>query len=358
MWLKRRDRFVLNPQETRLKKWLPVLSEERDFSFREDIEVEWAHYWPRKSIVNTKVIYFTRDPRDALYSRYRRESPDATFEEFLDFPDSFTLLDKIDTWCLFHEAWLQWSALSLYRFEDYKMNAPATLRAVLKDIGLVFPDNAIDEATRRSSFDRAAAAEQRYRQLNPQDTEIINRASQVGSWKDPSLVKPIAKITERCRGIMVPLGYVSESAGSKLPSYLPHSKLLPIYAELKVAPAFWERENDGCEEKRLAEIVALAMRLTPTLMDKHRLERYERLALLDSLDDFMRRLARAQRSKLTEIWSELAGLPRSLKRAHRFLLKCRFRTRYGIKILVRTLMATKTRYRKRSDIDTGIRIEG
>lgn len=334
MWIKKDEHFVLSPHETALRKWLPVLSEEETFRFREDVEVEWAHIWPTKAMAGAKIVYFIRDPRDALFSRYRRESPDVAFREFLDFPDSQTLLDKIDTWCLFNEAWLQQPDLVVCRFEDYKRDARATLQAVLDRIGFVVGKEAVEEAVLRSGFERAAAAERRYRETNPQDTQIINRASQVGSWRDPSLENEMAEITERCRGLLPRFGYTADVSSACLPSYRPNSDLLRFYRNLRVSPCFWDRPVDGREKRRVMAAFELAVEVSVETLDTHRLERYERWQLLNGLDEFVRAAAAWQHKRIGQIKTGSGTLPGILWSLGQYLARRRIRVPRMLKVTV------------------------
>lgn len=340
MWIKKGEHFALSPHEAALKKWLPVLSEEETFRFRKDIEVEWAHVWPTGLTAGAKIVYFIRDPRDALFSRYRRESPDVTFREFLDFPDSQTLLDKIDTWCLFNEAWLQQPDLIVCRFEDYKRDARATLQAVLDRIGFVVGKDAIEAAVLRSGFERAAAAERRYRETNPQDTQVINRASQMGSWKDPSLENEMVEITERCRGLLFHFGYAAETASASLPSYSPNSDLLWFYRNLGVPPGFWDRPVDGREKRRARAAFELSMEVSVETFDTHRLERYERWQLLNGLDEFVRAAAAWQHKRLGQIKTSSGALPGVLWNLGQFLARRRIRVPRVLKAVVINAIGT------------------
>lgn len=331
MWIKDGERFTLNPHEVALKKWLPVLSEEEAFSFREDVEVEWAHIWPTGATAGAKIVYFIRDPRDALFSRYRRESPDVTFREFLDFPDSQTLLDKIDTWCLFNEAWLQQPDLFVCRFEDYKQDARATLQSVLDGIGLAADPAALDQAVLRSGYERAAAAEKRYREANPRDKQIINRAGEVGSWKDPSLESEMADITVRCQYLLSRFGYATDGVTTSPPSYRPISDLLGFYRNLSVPAGFWDRPVDGREKYRAMTTFELAMDVSVEMFDTHRLERYERWQLLNGVDEFVRAAAAWQSARIGLVKAQSGALPRVLWNFGQYLAKRRIRIPRALK---------------------------
>jgi hypothetical protein len=59
----------------------------------------------------------------------------SVLEIFYDVPDHMTLLDKVDNWNLFCEAWLKQKPRvdwHLVKFEDYRSDAEETLRDVIK----------------------------------------------------------------------------------------------------------------------------------------------------------------------------------------------------------------------------------
>jgi len=183
MWRREKGRWLLNPHELLLRKWLPALSDHESFDFRGDIEVQWMHEWRSDKYADSQIIYFVRDPRDAIYSRYKREGSQLTFAEFAAFPDVSTLLDKVVNWKLFNEGWLSHPRLTVVRFEDYKADAERTLRQVLHALGLEYGPSDIDRAVRNSTYDRAAAAERTYRAEHPDDIQIVNRSGRPMEWQ-------------------------------------------------------------------------------------------------------------------------------------------------------------------------------
>ncbi len=288
MWLRAGDYWKLNPEEQVLKKWLPTLSETELFRFRGDFEVEWAHIWPTGETRGSRVMYFIRDPRDAFFSRYKREAPRASFEDFLEFPDAFTLLDKFDSWNLFSESWLAQPDIAVFRFEDYKMNPHETLDHVLDYCGIEAGDDEIADAVRRSSFESAAKAEKLYREQHPEDAQIINRASQIGSWKETSLSEITDRIVDNCGWVMNRLGYeIDNTAGARECSYLPHSGKLGGYANLDVGNEFWNRSEDGREAARVAGTITLIDNIDRDILDAYHVQGYDRWQLLTGLKQFL-----------------------------------------------------------------------
>lgn len=290
MWVPARGGgYTLNPVENHLKKWLPILSARETFDFRDDIEVEWAHQWPTRRHAGHRIIYFVRDPRDAIFSRYRRESPDLSFEEFLDFPDPQTLHDKIDTWSMFNELWLQQPDVRAFRFEDYKSDARKTLEAILAYVGLRVNEAVLTQALENSTFEKAAHAEKKYREDNPQDAQLINRASQVGGWKVSDDAACIARITRQTAGLLERLGYEADQAVARN-SYQPQAAVLGFYRQLTAPADFWWGGRAGDATGGLSESTDRLLRFVGTL-DDDRLRRsglapYEIHVLLRSLDEF------------------------------------------------------------------------
>jgi Sulfotransferase domain len=280
--------YTLNPAETRLKKWLPILSSRQTFDFRKNIEIEWTHHWPTVRHQAHRIIYFVRDPRDALLSRYRRESPEMTFGKFLDFPDPYTVRNKIDTWCLFNEVWMRQSNFRFFRFEDYKQDANRTIRDILHFVGIQAEEREIMDALENSTFEQAAIAEKKYREQYPDDTELINRASQVGSWQSSDETANIARIAEGTGGLLAYFGYEQQVKAFKR-SYMPHASVLDFYKHLPVASSFWHVESDDRDiGVNRTQVLQFVLSLDEDLLKKSGYSAYETFALLQGLEELMR----------------------------------------------------------------------
>lgn len=281
---------MLNPVENHLKKWLPILSGRETFHFRDDIEVEWAHHWPARRHAGHKIVYFVRDPRDALFSRYRRESPGMSFQEFLEFPDPHTLLDKIDNWCLFSELWMSQPDVRHFRFEDYKQDARRTLEDVLDFLGLHVDEPALLAALEGSTFEKAAQAEKKYREANPADEQLINRASQVGNWRASDEAACIADIAGKAASLLSRFGYEPGAADAR-GVYLPQAEVLGFYRRLAVSDTFWRSLHDVQDASQratgqAARLMQFMQTLNDDLLRRSGLTHYEIHILLQSLDEF------------------------------------------------------------------------
>lgn len=208
MWIKTECGYVLTKEENILKQWLPILSLKKSFFFREDIEVQWTHEWPQEKFEGHKIIFFTRDPRDSLYSRYKRESPNLAYDEYINFLDDKSLLDKIDNWVLFHLSWIQNSNLKIFSFEDYKKDAYLTLNSILSWIKVDFNENMKVEAIKNSTSEIASLAEKRYLETTNIEDKV-NQGGIVGRWKEnyDETCNVSISIEQRASFLMSKLGY-------------------------------------------------------------------------------------------------------------------------------------------------------
>lgn len=241
MWRCCGDAFVLHPDEAKLKKWLPALSRHSSFRFRDGIELEWAHAWAHSSFSGKKVIFFVRDPRDTLFSRYKRERANIEFGEWLSLPDSFTLLDKVRTWCIYNRLWLDLAESGtcpdflIFRFEDYKRDPLQSLSRLLAFIGVEFDIASMQAAIAESTSEKAMEAERSYLRANAgSDGLTINRGGMVGQWNslyDQAAAQTIASV---CADIIWRLRYSDTPSDQSPPEYVPG----PVF--LNCAP-FWSR---------------------------------------------------------------------------------------------------------------------
>jgi len=215
LWVPFGAGFVLNRHNNHLAKWLPVLGGRRVFNFRQGIEVQWTHEWPNTSHQNLKIIYFARDSRDALFSAFKRDSLEFNFDDYVRFPDVFSLLDRIDNHRIHAESWLSLPNVTVVRFEDYKRDAVGTLRYVLSAIGVDVSDVDVERAVNSSTFEKAAAAERRYRERHPEDSRFICRSGTAGEYQNNVADKStIQEIEDRCRPLLLRLGYPVADSGA------------------------------------------------------------------------------------------------------------------------------------------------
>ncbi len=290
MWLREAGgRWRLHPRASALEKWLPILSRESTFAFREIPPILHVQRLPMRAEAHGQVILFVRDLRDALHSLYRRTQPELTWQEFISWPHAETLLDAIDHWRLFIECWMAQSPLFIGRFEDYKADASALLCRVLQALRVECTSEEIARAVSHSSYAAAAAAEVRYRQAHPHDQQVVNRAGKVGEWETLSELRPTIHEMERRAGrLLQRLGYDVVNT----PEFAEHWNSLAItcelssFASIDVPSAILDAIPGSPAETDVAERHRFAEQLTRERLQQARLETEESRVLLRHLEEF------------------------------------------------------------------------
>jgi hypothetical protein len=135
MWRYTKGHYTLTPWHDYGKAWLPSLSAREYFRFDLELKVHFLHHWPHKRFAGAKIIFFDRDPLDAIHSAYRRFPGNISFNGFASILDAYTLLDQGEMNALFYRAWLSQSRVKRFRFEDYKADPVKTLSSVLEYSG-------------------------------------------------------------------------------------------------------------------------------------------------------------------------------------------------------------------------------
>lgn len=306
MWQYKDGGWTVTSHQQVLKKWLPVLSRKDSFAFRDDLEVRWTHEWPSDTTRQQEIVFFVRDPRDALYSRFRREETDLTFGEYLWFLDPWSLLDKIDNWILFFRSWAMCERVHVVRFEDYKADAIATLGKTLKALGIKVSDADIHRAVEESTFEKAAAAEAQYRQEHPEDEQVINRKGMPREWSaTPDFKVEMEKVSRRCGYLLEELGYVSLEDKSGEPDFTQHAQLVRSLADVSSHLTFPKRmhEADRVEPGPIGRVCEFAVGVTPALMDRAGLKPNERQQLVQEVDRYLTQICEIARHRRNTIQS-------------------------------------------------------
>jgi len=296
MWKKNGENYVLTGREQLLKKWLPALTDHDTFNFRDDVEVQWLHEWPSSKFSDCEVIFFVRDPRDAMYSRYKRENPAQSLRDFIEFPDVQTLLDKVDNWSFFNKCWLAHPKASVFRFEDYKKSAEKTLISILDALELDYSDGEIQQAVNCSTYDRAAKCEEEYRKQHPEDQEIINRGGRPGEWKASGQESWLVDlIEERCGDLLEHYGYERSSSSNvgvrTAPSGLPNIHTLQFFQDICFPDEIPSIASSEDSKRNIARIASITDRLINgkiTVTDlANNIREHEVYYLIESLEEFV-----------------------------------------------------------------------
>lgn len=172
-WNEFDGRFQLRSGKEQLRRWLPALSDpERHFNFRSEIEVNWSHNWINGENIANKTIFFTREPKSALFSGYKRlGSTRLSFYDYLNEIDPQWLLNRMQLWNLFHGLWSLHPDIKVFLFEDYKTNAIETLKTVIEFLQISgIKQEELERAVEASSFEIAKRSEEKY--LKEQDVKV------------------------------------------------------------------------------------------------------------------------------------------------------------------------------------------
>lgn len=285
MWQYRDGRHKLNVKLDMLKKWLPSLYRYEDFIFRPDIEVEYVQDFATPKWNDSAAIYFVRDPRDALYSAYRRIRPELSFDDYLNMPNPYTLLNQVDNWSAHVQSWQQVSGIHFFRFEDYKADAREVLVNVLQALKIDASDTDIDRAVKESSFKKAQQAEQQYHREYPKDDEVANRAGKIGDWKErPEVVAAMRRIEHGTGAVMEELGYQSDYRSTPtVASDVPQKQRLNFFHHILQSPTVTSIVGNVDAER---ELVDFARRVDAEQLRRSRFSPNDIRTLLDSLKEY------------------------------------------------------------------------
>lgn len=199
--------------------------------------------WPRFVKTHLTPEYFTsrpllgawvlvRDPRDALYSRYRfrvdyaQDPADLAAESFVDWlrlPGPAGL-SPIDDWNHLYGSWLDEArgkqSPTATRFEDLKADPASTLCLALRNFGIAAKPHEVLAAVERSSFSSMRAHEERNSgpASGPAPKQRIMRKGKPGEWREwitpelTDLFSPTHKVASR-------YGYrITDTTVSKAPT--------------------------------------------------------------------------------------------------------------------------------------------
>jgi hypothetical protein len=296
MWIAKDDhRFALNPKAGALKQFLPALTRRAEFRFRDDFSVEYVQDFPPRLLDERPRVLVVRDPRDAIYSSYRRGAPALTFADFLHLPNPGTLLDRSAHWALFIAAWLAVPGIHVIRFEDYKRDAEATLRSVIAAIGLNCAEGDIADAVRLSSFERARDAERALRGQFPNHGQVANRSGKVGEGREqPEVQASLSEIEGPAATVLRALGYAVQvpvvrdvfAAARLSAAFLAFFETVRLPAAVTSAPV-----DIVASEHILFALLAFAHRVDADLLSRVGMPPAEVRTLLDSLAEFTGRYA-------------------------------------------------------------------
>jgi hypothetical protein len=180
----------------------------------------------------------------------------------------------------------------LYRFEDYKADAEGLLTRIVRDLGLAVSPADVARAAAESTFEKARAAERRYRAAHPRDEQVAIRAGQVGEWRTATGPLELSREIERRLGpLLTALGYTVQTDQTAAPSTdgLSHLRFLAVFEQIDLPTELRARAlaTDPMQCPRLPELLRFASAVDADLLARARLHPAEARTLLDSLQEYV-----------------------------------------------------------------------
>ncbi|KAA9133215.1 sulfotransferase [Marinihelvus fidelis] len=201
-------RIRVSPDPSGFETLMPELRRGQILAWRTDVIPRFHHCSPAQSPPRPRTIWIVRDPRDCLYSAWRREKT-ASFARFLSaewrYPGE-SALTYITRFCT---AWL--SALPaldglLVRFEDLKRSPGKSLLRVSEYLGLGDVLASSTHPRKLVDWNRARKAESRLpERLRAPFT--VNRAGQPEEWRESWDSETTRVLNDEFFSLLERLGY-------------------------------------------------------------------------------------------------------------------------------------------------------
>jgi len=211
MWCKsvHEQGWALREEYSWFKAVLPSLNVKQSHTFYPPQVVYWTHR-PLEEIPESHskdiTIVIVRDPRDAIYSMWRRNYSHMSFEDYLDvrMPPYFS--NRIEAWVDYYAPWTN-SKHTVIRFEDLKLKTEKIFRGLLNEMEVVRSDEEIRHAVEASSFDIAKKNESFYMNGETRQGALV-RAGLVYEWKsDVERLPHSSRIEDLTRPLLRKFGY-------------------------------------------------------------------------------------------------------------------------------------------------------
>jgi hypothetical protein len=231
-WEDAEGKFRLRPGREILQRWLPALSDDmRLFDFRSDFEITWSHNWISSENLDHKTVFFTREPKTALFSGYKRLGPTSlSFYDYLNEIDPQFLLNRMQIWNLFHGLWSSHPKVKFFLFEDYKKDAIKTLKSVIEFLKVDgIKQKELVRAVEASSFKKAKRSEEKYLSQIQKKQTLMVREGSINLEEEISEKRAYDLIDLHCLFL-----FESIKSGESLGDFLRNSELNShVYAYLK-----------------------------------------------------------------------------------------------------------------------------
>lgn len=217
-------RFRYRRADEGWRRLLPGLRDQRVFEFRARPLPRVGHHWPRQ-YRPLPAILVVRDPRDALYSAWRRERKlgalpaEVPFIDFINAPFRHWPLSWAGYLALHAQSWLRQIERDgglVLRFEDFKLQPLEEAQRVLDFLRI---------RIRPGQLELAAAASD-HRQIEAAEAELLARGGVPSAllaggtteeWRTHFTADLHAALPQWIWPVFEAIGYQREHAGADLP---------------------------------------------------------------------------------------------------------------------------------------------
>ncbi|GMU43483.1 MAG: hypothetical protein DYH17_01480 [Xanthomonadales bacterium PRO6] len=216
------DRFRYERADEGWTRLLPGLRHGREFRFRAGPVPRLGHHWPCQ-YPPLPVLLVVRDPRDALYSAWRRERARGAvagdFAHFVASPFRDWPLSWAGCYTLHTRAWLQQIATHggrTLRFEDFKQAPLAAAAEVAAMLAIDVDGVQLQTAVAASTHTQVRAAEDRLLARGVAPVALL-AGGQREEWRGHFDAAMHAALPSWLWETFAPLGYVPEHPGAATP---------------------------------------------------------------------------------------------------------------------------------------------
>ncbi len=193
-WQSSRSGSKIGEQALNHLSWhLPVLQIKKEFKFTDPINIRWEHRLDFANDFPIPTILFIRDPRDAVYSLYKRNyEKSIDFSNFLRRPDTwpdhfpnlfnFPPMESYAYFCWFWINLQKVQPLMVINFEESKINPELILKKTLDFLKIKKLDDEILDAINQSTFEKARAGMKNMENITMKTFQVA-RKSQIFEWR-------------------------------------------------------------------------------------------------------------------------------------------------------------------------------
>lgn len=175
------------------RQTLASLQVGRNYAFGEQVRPRFSHLFPWQFEPSAKLVYMVRDPRDALYSEWRRHQTneglgaDVGFEEFVRRPFFGCPASFADMLWLHLHCWAAMrdhlgSRMLVVRFEDWKRDPETALAAIARWMGVPGDASITGRAAAASDVQHLLAIQQQVA-AEGTDPRRFNRLGLPEEWR-------------------------------------------------------------------------------------------------------------------------------------------------------------------------------